>query len=358
MGKDPGVHHNNENFKRLLYENRIWMSAATAAICGVVTGYPFDSLKTRMQAYQYTSIWRCAKATITEEGFRGFYRGILPPLFTISVSKSASFTIYEATKVKVAEMYGVDSKVARPSISFITGSSFFSGGVSGIFIACLACPLELVKIQMQLSNLIYKEQLRKMESLKEEINRKTSISKSGYQARMLALKNLEQVIEKNELGNNSNKKITNLGSMRQIFRMRGIFGLYSGFNIHIVRDFSGTGIYFGAYEASKEILRRMTSSENTGPFTHMMAGGICGVLAWVIIFPIDLVKSVYQKNLLALPNVKQTYTNCLKEIYRSYGTRGFYRGIEVTLIRAFPLHALNFTVYEWMRDAITKYSKL
>jgi hypothetical protein len=34
------------------------------------------------------------------------------------------------------------------------------------------------------------------------------------------------------------------------------------------------------------------------------------------------------------------------------GFRGLYTGISVTLIRAFPIHALNFTVYEYVTERI------
>lgn len=35
-----------------------------------------------------------------------------------------------------------------------------------------------------------------------------------------------------------------------------------------------------------------------------------------------------------------------RDIYARGGFRGFYRGLGVTLIRAFPIHSLNFLVYE------------
>ena len=77
-----------------------------------------------------------------------------------------------------------------------------------------------------------------------------------------------------------------------------------------------------------------------------MAGGICGIMCWIVVFPLDLVKTLIQKEIL-LP--KPTYKNamdCVQDIYKRNGLVGFYRGITVTLIRAFPIHSLNFLVYE------------
>ncbi|PVV00956.1 hypothetical protein BB560_004643, partial [Smittium megazygosporum] len=304
--------HPTDRKKELLYNNRIWIAASSAAICGVVAGYPFDSIKTRMQTYQYSSLWSCLKDTIKEEGFAGLYR------------------------------------VNQNSLTYITFSSTIAGGISGSAIATFTCPLELVKIQMQLSELINKERLKTIDVLKAEIFKMQNVTSSSYQKRLASLRNLENIVE---LSKNTNpeqsSRFRNLNSIKSIIRSHGPLGLYSGISINLLRDFLGSGIYFGTYETSKLLLKRVMKSNDSSPITHMIAGGICGVFAWIVIFPIDLIKSQYQKNLLAYPGNKQNYFECLRRIYASGGLKGFYRGISVTLIRAFPLHALNFTIYEY-----------
>ncbi|KAJ2815537.1 hypothetical protein IWW50_006796 [Coemansia erecta] len=123
-----------------------------------------------------------------------------------------------------------------------------------------------------------------------------------------------------------------------------------------IRDASGTAIYFAAYETVKETLRRLTGSDTTGVLTHMLAGGTCGVVSWLLIFPVDLVKSTMQSQVLK-PKDAQTFASswhCLRDIYARLGVSGLYRGISVSLIRAFPIHGLNFVVYEWARAAICR----
>jgi len=39
--------------------------------------------------------------------------------------------------------------------------------------------------------------------------------------------------------------------------------------------------------------------------------------------------------------------HCIKATYNASGIRGFYAGIGPTLIRAFPIHSINFMVYEY-----------
>jgi hypothetical protein len=112
----------------------------------------------------------------------------------------------------------------------------------------------------------------------------------------------------------------------------------------LVRDTVGTGVYFGGYETTKFILSG--HNKQAGPATQFLAGGICGLMCWVVVFPLDLVKTLIQKEIL-LP--KPTYKNaveCVRDIYKKSGLTGFYKGITVTLIRAFPIHSLNFLVYE------------
>ncbi|KAJ1834379.1 hypothetical protein LPJ73_007814, partial [Coemansia sp. RSA 2703] len=122
------------------------------------------------------------------------------------------------------------------------------------------------------------------------------------------------------------------------------------------RDSSGTAIYFASYETVKETLRRLTGSDKTGPLTHMMAGGTCGVVSWLLIFPVDLIKSTMQSQVLKPKDAQEFKSSwqCVGAIYRKLGVSGFYRGISVSLIRAFPIHGLNFVVYEWARSLICR----
>ncbi|KAJ2493265.1 hypothetical protein IWW37_000728 [Coemansia sp. RSA 2050] len=110
------------------------------------------------------------------------------------------------------------------------------------------------------------------------------------------------------------------------------------------------------FHTVKETLRRLTGSDTTGPLTHMLAGGTCGVMSWLLIFPVDLIKSTMQSQVLK-PKGAKTFASslqCLRDIHSRLGLAGLYRGISVSLIRAFPIHGLNFVVYEWARAHICR----
>ncbi|KAJ2867511.1 hypothetical protein GGH94_000796 [Coemansia aciculifera] len=293
-------------WRMALYENRTLASAITAAVTGMLVGYPFDSLKTRMQTYHYPSLLACARKSIAEEGVRGLYRGLLPPLLTASAAKSLSFSVFEETKhwlrrhdpfATQQAPFGL-ANFQRKTVGSVALSAGVSGSISGAVIAVLCCPLELIKVQMQLARLL---------------NRDPTSSDTATA---------------------SSKPVGTL----------------------IIRDSSGTAIYFASYETVKETLRRLTGSDTTGPLTHMLAGGTCGVVSWLLIFPVDLIKSTMQSQVLK-PKGSKTFASslqCLRDIHSRLGLAGLYRGISVSLIRAFPIHGLNFVVYEWARAHICR----
>ncbi|KAJ1665729.1 hypothetical protein EV178_002984 [Coemansia sp. RSA 1646] len=344
-----------------LYENRTLASAITAAITGMLVGYPFDSLKTRMQTNHYPSLIVCARRSIAEEGFSGLYRGLLPPLLTASIAKSLSFSLFEKTKLWLRQndpymdkhsplgMPDFQRKTAG-SIAFTAG---LSGAVSGTMIAALCCPLELVKVQMQLAKLLNK---RRMISSALCANPDITPQSNSKGEGAIPRKQTPSITLEPAKGASSAPSWarSNLSVIREIIQRRGATGLYYGIGLHMLRDASGTAIYFAAYETVKETLRRVTGSETTGPMTHMLAGGTCGVLSWLLIFPVDLIKSGIQSQALQ-PKETLLFSgpwHCARSTYSKLGITGLYRGVSVSLIRAFPIHGLNFVVYEWARSTI------
>jgi len=72
--------------------------------------------------------------------------------------------------------------------------------------------------------------------------------------------------------------------MKRIIERRGIFGLWTGFRLHLVRDVIGSGIYFGVYETTKQSLNSYYGAEKANtPGAIAIAGAICGIGAWVVV---------------------------------------------------------------------------
>ncbi|KAJ1993771.1 hypothetical protein GGI25_000913 [Coemansia spiralis] len=367
----PGI----ERWRLALYENRTLASAITAAVTGMLVGYPFDSLKTRMQTHQYQSLLACARRSISEEGVAGLYRGLLPPLLTASTAKSMSFSVFEQTKQWLrqhdpyrdkAPPFGI-TDFQRKTTGSIALTAGLAGSISGAVIAAICCPLELVKVQMQLARLMNRPS--SLQSISAKLNttqNKTPTEKvmhCGHRASSITAAPSAALSASSASSSSAGTATTktapawaksNLSVLREIIRQKGLLGMYYGIGLHVVRDSSGTAIYFAAYETVKETLRRITGSETTGPMTHMLAGGTCGVVSWLLIFPVDLVKSTIQSQVLKPSDTQEFKSSwqCMRSIYSRLGLVGLYRGVSVSLIRAFPIHGLNFVVYEWARSTI------
>ncbi|MCJ1233204.1 hypothetical protein MMC14_001159 [Varicellaria rhodocarpa] len=81
---------------------------AAGAVSGAVAQtctYPFDVLRRRFQintmsglGYQYKSIWDAIKIIVTQEGFRGLYKGIVPNLLKVAPSMASSWLSFEMTR--------------------------------------------------------------------------------------------------------------------------------------------------------------------------------------------------------------------------------------------------------------------
>lgn len=140
-----------ERVRALLSENRVAFAAAVGGICGVVVGFPFDTIKTRMQTYGYADMGTCTRQTYAAEGVRGFFRGIGPPLFFVSVLKATGFHVFETSKSTISQLLGRPpvAPCAPTPLSIVMAAGVASGGS----VSLITCPLELVKINMQLARL-------------------------------------------------------------------------------------------------------------------------------------------------------------------------------------------------------------
>ncbi|KAI9594608.1 mitochondrial carrier domain-containing protein [Syncephalis fuscata] len=342
--------------QQLLLQNRTVVAASCAAVTSVFCGFPFDSVKTRMQTHNYRSLSDCVRKTYRVEGVRGFFRGIVPPLLTVSVLRATSFSVYERSKAKLRDLYG------RPENIFNLGAiAFIAGGTSGAAIAALSCPFELVKIQRQLQVLVWEQRVK-------ELRRTLMDPQASAEARLAAQHAQQRLIDP--------RTQPTWASVKEIVRLRG----------PSVRDLAGTGTYFAGYECIKRTLSAIEGDGRTSSGVHFLAGGLAGVFCWLLTFPLDLVKSLIQKDVTAVAvigsgpggpiataskasastmsghrNTGFTHKTpsgwrVARDIVQRSGFRGLYTGISVTLIRAFPIHALNFTVYEYVTERIQEFA--
>ena len=259
----------------------VTIAASSASLISTVIGYPIDSVKTRMQTYSYPSIAACVRHTYRVEGSAGFYRGLVIPLATVTMARTTSFSIYEWSRA------ALQSTCDWSPTSY--QSTFLSGMLAGVSVSVLAAPFELTKLASQLDQLMYQRP-------------------SG------------------------SPQMSTWETARSIYRRMGPRGFYSGYTYHACRDSLGTGLFFTTYNKMKSLLSG--GQATAPPWVHAVSGGTCGIVAWTLVYPIDTLKAVTQRDLLSGKPSRTT----------SIVWRTLYRGVHVSLLRSAIINAINFTV--------------
>ena len=142
-----------------------------------------------------------------------------------------------------------------------------------------------------------------------------------------------------------------------IIKNHGLFrGLYRGMGVTFWRETPAFGMYFATYDTIKmrveNLLEEKDEKHPIPSHAHAwaasaLAGGISGAWTWAIIYPFDVIKSRIQTSPLENHLRKGMWTVAY-DIINEHGWRYMFRGLGVTLARAFPVNAIIFPVYEFV----------
>lgn len=131
-----------------------------------------------------------------------------------------------------------------------------------------------------------------------------------------------------------------LQCLRYIYRNEGFRGVFKGLGVTFLREAPGYGIYFTTYEA----LTRSDSPTPISTFQMLMAGGLAGTASWIATYPIDVIKSRLQAE---TSGKYSGAIDCLRQSISAEGYSCLFRGLNSTIIRAFPTNAATFAVVTW-----------
>ncbi|KAF5842034.1 mitochondrial carrier domain-containing protein [Dunaliella salina] len=137
--------------------------------------------------------------------------------------------------------------------------------------------------------------------------------------------------------------------LRQVIQHEGLRGLYRGFTVSMLRDVPSYGIYFATYYHVCTQIEQLKQGvnvhpENASPSTQILAGGLSGTFGWMSIYYLDVVKSRMQAE-TAQQSPGKTWLDYAKQVYQRNGLKGFVRGLQPTLVRAFVMDAVAFYGY-------------
>lgn len=269
---------------------------AVAGSVGKLIEFPCDTIKVRLQSssqFANASTFSVIRYTYAKEGFvNGFYKGIKAPLVGAGLETSVLFFSYKFSTSFFKNHFRLDD--------IPLWSKCFSGGVAGFMATFVLTPVELVKCKLQVSN----------------------ISHSAI-------------------------KHTYASVVKGVLRKDGPAGLYTGFSSTLVREVFGTLIWFGTYETASAYLNRF--SPTTENANLLVSGGLSGFMFNLFMFPVDTIKSNIQTFDVLNAGKKRSIVETARHVVASYGVRGLYNGLGITLVRAVPANAIIFYTYEVLK---------
>ncbi|SMN20368.1 similar to Saccharomyces cerevisiae YBR104W YMC2 Mitochondrial protein, putative inner membrane transporter with a role in oleate metabolism and glutamate biosynthesis [Maudiozyma saulgeensis] len=283
------VKDNTRVFKDLL-------AGTAGGVAQVLVGQPFDTTKVRLQtATTRTSAVEVVKSLLKNEGPRGFYKGTLTPLVGVGACVSIQFGVNEAMKRFFHSMN------KNPNNSTLSLPQYYMCGVAGGFSnSFLAAPIEHVRIRLQTQ------------------------TSSGPNAEFK-------------------------GPLDCIRKLRAQNGLMRGFNATLLREGHGCGTYFLVYEAlvANEINKGFKRTE-VPTWKLCMFGALSGTTLWIMVYPLDVIKSVMQTDNLKQPKYGKSVISVGKQLYAKHGMSAFLKGFGPTIIRAAPANGATFATFEIM----------
>jgi Mitochondrial carrier protein len=140
------------------------------------------------------------------------------------------------------------------------------------------------------------------------------------------------------------------GTVSNIVKNEGWGSFYKGILFGYGRELSYTSIKLGAYAPVRDLL--VDENDKNAPFfMKFLAGAITGGTGSVVGNPFDVLKTLSQTN---TSTTKVPLTSLVKDLYSHEGIGGFYRGVEVNVLRACVLNATKMGVYDICKGFVVK----
>ena len=307
-----------------------FVAGGMAGTASVIVGHPMDTIKVRVQN---SSASTSLLSTIQEfGGVSSLFRGMGAPLSAAAIINAIVFSSYGLGS-RLYDTYLVDpatyddlDQTHDPWQKAMTCGSF-----AGLVQCLIICPMEHVKCRLQVQH---------------GKGSADYMYKGPFQA------------------------------TRGIVQNYGLQRLYQGWWSTAWREVPAFGLYFAVYDHMKDRVNRYfwnqqqhhsvsaeaaaASYDPTHRHSHTwlasaLAGGIAGSTTWGVVYPIDVVKTKIQTAPLDTPLKELKITKIASSIVAQHGWRRLFRGLGITLVRAFPVNGTIFPVYEFTLHQINKH---
>lgn len=245
---------------------------------------------------------------MASHGLGGFYKGVASPLVGNMALNAVQFTVYQKAK----DLFTEDGR--KDTLSRVGAAAAFTG----LFVALVEGPQDLVKTQMQAQMMT---------------------AKSGALPAGVPV-------------------YTSTGNCAStILKQRGFAGLGQGLPATFLRNFIGVGSYYYFYEATRRWQAGDRPVSELNSWQVLLAGGAAGIAYWTLAWPADLWKSAMQMDALNPEQRKyKSIAHCARALWAEGGMQRYSAGFGPCIARAFPANAAGFVTYEWLKSNLDKKS--
>lgn len=143
---------------------------------------------------------------------------------------------------------------------------------------------------------------------------------------------------------------SSLDCFKQTITKDGWLGLYRGISAPLAGAMFENAVLFVSYSKAQEVVRAVQGSNVESELSLagiMMSGAMSGAVTSFILTPIELVKCQMQvQTAYTSAAPPKSITTLIRDVYRTKGLRGFWRGQLSTLFRESGGSCCWFTVYE------------
>ncbi|EWM25764.1 solute carrier family 25 member 45 [Nannochloropsis gaditana] len=276
-----------------------FVAGCAGGVVSLAVGQPFDTIKVRLQAStKFKGAIDCLRRLLATEGPLALFKGMSSPVLSASFVNAIVFTSYNETMTLIKKTDPEARK--RPTYEQV----FLAGSVAGALQCSVLTPSELIKCRLQ-----------------------TDMTRPRSQGL--------------------------LSCIREVYREGGLRAFFNGFGPTLVRDLPAFGCYFALYEVVKDKLEGRGAS----PWlSSSVAGGFAGCFSWIIVYPVDVIKTVMQTQRGTGPRHGMLETGL--RLWRTEGLGVFFRGASIAMVRALPVNCIVFPVYEWTVEFLGKIDSL
>ncbi|XP_068613423.1 mitochondrial adenyl nucleotide antiporter SLC25A23-like [Brachionichthys hirsutus] len=136
--------------------------------------------------------------------------------------------------------------------------------------------------------------------------------------------------------------------LRGMIKEGGVFSLWRGNGINVLKIAPESAIKFMAYEQIKCLIRGSKEGGSLRVQERFIAGSLAGATAQTIIYPMEVLKT---RLTLRTTGQYSGVADCAGKILKVEGAQAFYRGYLPNTVGIIPYAGIDLAVYETLKNA-------